>query len=109
MTSIELRIGNIIKQGVIESIGISLIQVSDTIYESEVIEPIPLTEEWLIKFGFKLKHKYYEHNENYLEFWIINDKMFCEYKGASIYDNINYVHELQNLHFAIYKRELKIN
>jgi hypothetical protein len=108
MISSELRIGNIVKQGIIESIGSSLIQVSDTIYESEIVEPIPLTEEWLFKFGFKLKYEYYEHNENYIEFWIVNGKIFCEYKGVSIYDNINYVHDLQNLHFAIYKRELKI-
>lgn len=118
MISSELRIGNYVSVDeyiLTEVLGVSTNNVGLKINSTEFlsielkeVKPIPLTEEWLLKFGFKLKYEYYEHNENYIEFWIVNGKIFCEYKGVSIYDNINYVHDLQNLHFAIYKRELKI-
>jgi len=65
--------------------------------------PIPLTEEWLGKFnwnGYKPLH----FNSN---FEIDKQgRLYCngDYKGV----NINYVHQLQNLYFALTGKELII-
>lgn len=74
------------------------------------IEPIPLTEDWLIKFGFTKVNKY--------SYWL--DDFLCE----TIYINLNtrkttigsneeydinhikHVHQLQNLYFALTGEEL---
>lgn len=78
-------------------------------------EPIPLTEEWLIGFGFK---KPSEPPEGY--YLLVNGLTFAglvidnnvslwlNYSGTSIVNNIKYVHQLQNLYFALTGEELKI-
>jgi hypothetical protein len=72
------------------------------------IKPIPLTEELLLKFGFKkcdlggfsIKTDKYE----YIEF---NSVLFCWVNGTK--KPIKYVHQLQNLYFALTSEELTIN
>lgn len=70
------------------------------LYVSEA-EPIPLTEEWLLKFdwnGYKPLH----FNSN---FEIDKEgRLYCnsDYKGV----NVKYVHQLQNLYFALTGKEL---
>lgn len=75
----------------------------------EDLQPIPLTEEWLIKFG--LKHSgngFYIHIPSLIEMCNIGDKYFYSgLKGVSI-GNIYYIHQLQNLFFALTGEELKI-
>jgi hypothetical protein len=72
--------------------------------------PIPLTEEWLLKFGFektmswtyvkdlvgKLKLVYYLGEKG----WSIG------FKSYSDFPNLKYVHQLQNLYFALTGEEL---
>ena len=105
------------------------------------LKPIPLTEEWLIKFGFELFHYDFfdkddldfeeeDEEESCLVFRIIpkgykfyyivdlwverNDFQFGsmglddtvhDSKGVGIC-NYNYVHQLQNLYFALTGQEL---
>ena len=85
----------------------------------KMYEPIPLTEEWLLKFGFKLagdftntrvldvvKHAYdcseirYSPNEGLLRF--SNGGI----KGSTIIPYVKHVHQLQNLYFALTGEEL---
>jgi hypothetical protein len=86
-----------------------------TIYPSK-FQPIKLTEEWLIKFGFEEKQ-----NRAYKKYWkdfgdlaILVDDDFdfyvhCEsYEGETL-RHIDYVHTLQNLYFALTGEELTIN
>lgn len=78
----------------------------------ERLEPIPLTEEWLFKFGFKFDgHCSWWKNE-LIELTI--DTGEDEY---SVFNNngdyitlkgIKYVHSLQNLYFALTGEELEI-
>jgi len=82
-------------------------------FEYHEIEPIPLTEEWLIKFGFEnygfLFLRYSIENilvvdlEDFTSginehdvFWLLNKDML-------------YVHQLQNLYFALTGKELTIH
>lgn len=71
-------------------------------------EPIPLTEEWLLKFGGIIKpdavlfngvHFLYEDGIVYFE---------SENNGRSNTE-IKHVHQLQNLYFALTGEELKFN
>ena len=119
----ELRIGNyLLITG--ESISISSGFIADYDFSvknnfssntpliKDSIEPIPITEEWLLKFGFE----YFESNDSYQ---LDTDLGFCIWGrihyGFYIFANseelgseIRYVHELQNLYFALTKKELEL-
>lgn len=73
--------------------------------------PIPLTEEWLIKFGFKKSYLYWRNKLSAkVEFKLQNMVWF--YKGGCLQSNyieIKSVHQLQNLYFALTGVELEIN
>ena len=82
--------------------------------QSEDIEPIPLTEEWLLRFGFnKIKMEsilYSKYSKGYLG-GIEIDLRKSEIEGWQItYCNyaIKYIHQLQNLYFALTGEELTI-
>jgi hypothetical protein len=78
------------------------------------IEPIPLTEEWLLKFGAK-KESYtyfirmpYELDEHGIKFQITLRKgIFIYYGSIGQFIKIQYVHQLQNLYFALTNEELR--
>lgn len=79
----------------------------------QMITPIPLTEEWLIRFGFKAHEKkkwllQIEFSMFKLTYHLNCNRMSM--RGAGCYDlNINTVHQLQNLHFALTGKELELN
>ena len=120
MRTRELRIGNYVshyvgddlKVDVIADVGYHLLSSAKSITsrkDSDVIkslEPIPLTEEWLLKFGFD---KLEGWDDTF--FFQLNDVQILEY-NVSGYDydgvNIKHVHQLQNLYFALTGEELKL-
>ena len=77
------------------------------------VKPIPLTEEWLIKFGFDLINNEYHQSRNHelKLYWTVNkNKMipeFNEKRFVTGYD-FKYVHQLQNLYFILTGEELTI-
>lgn len=140
MTSSELRIGNYVTDGYydtfktvieVESInekGINLLieddgrwaEISDRWIEPEyrfdLLFGIPLTKEWLLKFGFD-----FSIDTWYLKGVAIWETECCDAKGNEeigfFYElrdvgmmdmNIKYVHQLQNLYFSLTGEELKI-
>ena len=82
------------------------ITINDGYYEGD-FRPIPLTEEWLFKFGFEVYK--FDHKENQYRFKnrliVIRDNLFCDYGTAII---INHVHQLQNLYYCLCGEELTI-
>ena len=131
MKASELRIGNLVDLGnriakVIEinhlsCVVVDLEETQDTIEDYKRIKPIPLTEKWLLNFGFKLagdftntrvldvvKHAYdcseirYSPNEGLLRF--SNGGI----KGSTIIPYVKHVHQLQNLYFALTGEELTL-
>jgi len=78
--------------------------------KSSDISEIPLTKEWLLKFGFDW--------DGYGEFLKEGLLIDCEYtdkgKWAAMFNMISipyeleYVHQVQNLYFALYAEELTI-
>ena len=73
------------------------------------VQPIPLTEKWLLRFGFK-KSDNYGNDEYRLDGYSYFRGSFyiaeCDECGESV--EVNFVHELQNLYFALTKKELEI-
>jgi hypothetical protein len=80
------------------------------------ISPIPLTEEWLLKFGFRKKCSVFKFpfpKNIETNFWIRNKgKRFMPcfhslgYNTIAMTRPIKYVHQLQNLYFALTGKEL---
>ena len=77
-------------------------------------KPIPLTEEWLLKFGFVYTDDVENLNRDYKlqEFEIqlhldVNDFICCN--TIPNYVQIKYVHQLQNLYFDLTNEELTLN
>jgi len=70
--------------------------------------PIPLTEEWLLKFGFlRTKNKLVLRTGNYN--FNFDGRMFTiSHITSSWMTYIEQVHQLQNLYFALTNEELKL-
>ena len=80
-------------------------KVADYYY---LIEPIPLTEEWIVKFGF-----YFAGHEKrtFLQVYVKDGvKLRLSNSGILYYQNIpiKTVHRLQNLYFALTGEELTL-
>jgi hypothetical protein len=76
------------------------------------IEAIPITEEMLFNFGYGKKHDIYYKNNSLLRF-IGNEVFYCrgEIDDAEFQEyitSVKYVHQLQNLYFALTGRELTV-
>jgi len=119
MEANELRIGNYfvgysnyVQQWEIESFALLAEGVE---VDEIIISFIPLTEEWLLKFGFEksnnntdfytfdkdkisihLKSRHYANGRTYFNSWCIIEKQ------------IEYVHQLQNLYFSLIGKELNL-
>lgn len=124
MKAKELRIGNIIYWDIPEKIGINHKVIS--ILENSIntipisfsdnlknYKPIPLTEDWLLKFGFVYNSSYEYWEKEGLDLTIRQNykiniskmmySLFCEDVSICI---IYHVHQLQNLYFALTGEEL---
>jgi len=132
----ELRIGNILIDNGFEAIRdstdimdsvVSITSIWDSgkldyyigrkvgeIYENESIKefsPIPLTEDWLVRFGFE----YFKGNNSYqydsfMGFTIwgrLKDGFSVHVQDIECGNPIKYVHQLQNLYFALTGEELQ--
>lgn len=127
MKESELRIGNLIDyHGVtwsVEGIKNDVIYTNGAPFSLEIFQPIPLTSERLIILGFKKlngRHgEYFQHNKAelfrvwYFETgWSIGRKdeelKDREYNTHWIKFGIQYVHQLQNIFFAITGEELTL-
>ena len=111
----ELRIGNSVlspfkKIEYVTKIGYTKIWTNRGCYFISEIEPIELTEEWLLKFGF-LSNPYDDVYE-LGSFHVHCDKttgvlrLWCEINDRIV--DLKTVHRLQNLYFSIYEEELTI-
>lgn len=138
----ELRVGNFIRQikymngscDVIRKtsainkegyLSVVVIESNNTMSKHPIswFEPIPLTEDWLLKMGFDRKKNYVTEYFQYGK--MEKYRIHCYKDGAMqlalpISDEngvvtfapplveFNYVHQLQNLYFALTGEELKI-
>ena len=115
-----LRIGNLIEFGksvlIIDTISSSDNAILLTRNRNNITtplsecKPIPLTEEWLIKFGF-------EKFEALTDIWVLGNFRIVGFKGVFKFyytdvephnnnTHLEYVHQLQNLYHALTGEEL---
>lgn len=117
MKAEELRIGNLLET---TNNGIAHVTwgvIKDIESGDRYYKPIPLTEEWLIKFGFKSQSDFFiEKNYYTLK---LPKKIFDYDNSLTVCDKniifgyygsikIEYVHQLQNLFFSLTGEELEI-
>jgi len=126
MTAQELRIGNWVsyrgeKEGVVSSIGsngFETIRVFNTLpfgsSDLEEYEPIPLTEEWLLRFGFEVAKAYdsiNRYSKGKFELYSCPNPDNWAYEYAIMVGKISielkHVHQLQNLYYALTGEELE--
>ena len=118
MKANELRIGNwVFDNDQLEEFTIE----SDTLFDEsdgdcmeKHIKPIPLTEEWLVKFGAEKVNEISEYfdGEDMYSYELYLDGAECLFDrkcNCQPYEHIKYVHQLQNLYFALTGEELKQN
>jgi hypothetical protein len=121
----ELRIGNLIQtkyEGIVQVININS-EKFDYVdirkqtyngigrYDIKSCTPIPLTEEWLIKFGFKKPAHSWNGDIFHLTEWDefpLNWAVAMDKNGAILVLKLKYVHQLQNLYFALTGKELEV-
>ena len=73
----------------------------------ESVVPIPLTEEWLVKLGFDGYSKYILGGGRIrIKFVRNGTRTQTSFKNVAIPRQIKYVHQLQNLYFALTGEEL---
>jgi hypothetical protein len=115
MNVIELRVGNWIHDNV-ESYPLTKYHLIDLLTDDNehYANPIPLTDEWLIKFGVT-DDKYIKGWSKIGDFYISKIKSGYELGSYdSEYDigehktEVKYVHQLQNLYFCLTGEELTI-
>ena len=116
MNANELRLGNLIyaklssgkgRTAVHTVAAYNIVNIADGVTSSFIFEPIPLTEEWLLQFGFE--HTRYGfikgglHLDNDFSLFIEDETGFNTWSVE-----LKYVHQLQNLYFAIIGQELTL-
>lgn len=120
MKAKEVRIGNLLKKdGVVVTIdGRSIFDMWCAKFYAENYDPIPITEEWLLRFGFKNSESINKSNSFFykpvggseLHINPDNGVVWIE-RYTNIFNNpalIEYVHQLQNLYFALTGKELQL-
>lgn len=119
MKAMELRIGNYIENTDSQMASYMVVnadvikQNEHTMYAS--LQPISLTEEWLLKFGFEINRQTKEENniwrcysqEGFFEVEQIGSSFFLD-DNHCYGTKINHVHQLQNLYFALMGGELTL-
>ncbi len=117
----DLRIGNLIdtpdgireiddistKRELGHSVGFKGFNVG---YYLDVCKPIPITEEWLLKLGFEYNNfslLYSNRKQSEYDIQILDDT-FVIYKYGDEIVTLKYIHELQNLFYAITGNELEM-
>ena len=126
MKASELRIGNYLE---VNDLIVSISKIEpehlwDSLkdkwfFQGEEMQPISITEDWLLKFGFEKEYKGSNDWSNYnssgedLESPIIitfenGEIYYSAGEGVKLSKCFKYVHQLQNLYFALTGNELNI-
>ena len=81
-------------------------------------KPIPLTEEWILKFGFEVNTYGYVIGKDNLNIhiWMHDDGLVRDIELSSTMisgaypkiENFKYVHQIQNLYYSLFGEELTI-
>lgn len=109
----ELRIGNLVYPDI--SYPEPMVVTKKDFDDPSFLNPIPLEKEHLLKLGFIKNRNHFVLNQNCSVthektgsdkgFWYSNDDTSADFYRLK---KIDFVHELQNLYFALTNEELRI-
>jgi hypothetical protein len=111
MKTSEIRIGNFVHHPLTDdTFQISISGLSAFAINFVTYQPIPLTEEWLLKLGFIRKNGYGFIKKDLFGnlFYSVETKEHFMFQYHELRIKIDYVHQLQNLYFALTGEELTI-
>jgi len=116
MKANELRVGNWVSIRVGHPFRFELPDFADWYYDhnsheyGDHIHPVPVTEEWLLRFGFEKRHHYWHKSRFFVEWLFDKPKLRIVINSAesAFANSVEYVHQLQNLYFALTGEELTI-
>ena len=113
MKANELRLGNFVYDEADMLVPIHIVHIEED--NTSWLRPIPLTKEWLLKFGFEepkhtpiysIEIKFDSDFIDYLDYNLEEKTVSLSYDFCGI--NCFYVHQLQNLYFALTGEELPL-
>lgn len=121
----DLRIGNVIMDvnapvtsfRTVKAIGLTKVVYDNCITaDFEAIKPILITPNWLNKLGFERKGDYWHPQKSWHRYCLIHfrkaDNIYTlsfEPEGLKeTFEPMRFVHQVQNFHYALTSRELKI-
>jgi len=83
-------------------------RIGDCVDREENYEYIALTAKWMEEFGFKKSSKFVYYFDDFS--WDVRDCLFTVYSDCNgeyaYYVKVEWVHQLQNLYFALTGKEL---
>ncbi len=112
MEAKELRVGNLVYHN--HGFGVKLpaeITEGRDIDMFEEFEGIPLNDEYLIKFGFKKQNnqRYFGNGLFMISWFEVYGEIDLDIEGQILTLKCEYIHQLQNIYFALSGAELKTN
>ena len=114
MKAEELRKGNLIQRetylGEWEQITYHPDRHHQIVNAPKQFKPIELNPSWLERMGAEYDNYYYKFDDQiYIHYYENLDKSMDVFKGdENILQDIKYVHQLQNLYFALTGKEIEI-
>ena len=122
MKATEIKCNNYVMlyNNVARIIPNDFVKWSDEKWEMKDFKPIPLTEEWVLKFGFEREGninwwnmpKESSYKAHHLMEMVNAWTWFIDFDDTGdnthLVSGFNYVHQLQNLYFALTNTELEI-
>lgn len=115
----ELRIGNLV------DFDNEILRVESTSSSSKVVEasgarcdirylkPIPITEYWLLKFGFEKHGNFFWHSDQFSHIKVFPpgspDNGYGIFVEGRLIGDVKYIHKLQNFWFEVIHHELMIS
>lgn len=116
MKANELRIGNYVLTNTTETHSMTVhtigemkgVSVLINGYREEDVSPIPITEEWLLKFGFEWLNHGLRLGNICLRQEISGYAIYLSNESHNFKIDLKHVHQLQNLYFALTQEELTI-
>lgn len=126
MKANELRIGNLLMYNspvslTSEMIELNIYHLSDILGETvlscsdrkNAYEPIPISEEWLLNFGFDFQEPYHWFHNKIQPIFITksfleSDTFLVKTTFGDKLTSLKFVHDLQNFYFSITGEELEL-
>lgn len=74
----------------------------------DFVKPIPITEEWLLKFGFEKIGRNFTTKDDFIVRLSLSTKTYHFGQTYEVDVKLDSIHQLQNLYFCLTNKELEL-